>query len=96
MSISEIEIDLNAYFEYVDNIINVSSVSESEKKYYRKLISIYKVTGLVNSNYIDLNDDYLNINLEDELYILYELLSFRFFNLLNYWAWRKRMKFGII
>jgi hypothetical protein len=93
---SKIETDLNAYFEYVDNVIKVSTVHESEKTYYRKLISIYKVTGMINFDPVDLTEDLSRKNTDEELYILYEMLSFRFYKLLNYWAWRKRTKFGII
>lgn len=88
--------DLNSYFEYVDKVIEESNVIDSEKDYCRRLISFFKVTGRATVDIRYGYSDYTNIEFEEELYILYEILSFRFFKLLNYYAWRKRRKFGIL
>jgi hypothetical protein len=88
--------DINSYFEYVDNIINSSKVNEDEKQYYRNLISLYKVCGIVTLEFNDITEDISTKKADDELYILYELLSMKFYKLLNYWSWKNRIEFGII
>ena len=89
-------VDINSYFDYVDNIVNTSTINDSDKNYYKNLISLYKITGIVSFEYVDIIDDISTKDSDDELYILFELLSMRLFNILNYWAWKKREEFGII
>jgi hypothetical protein len=90
------KVDINDYFEYVEKIINETNNSDTEKKYYMNIISLYKVTGVASSDVKDILCGIPNRDPEEELYILFEILSMRYFKLLNYWAWRKRIKFGII
>lgn len=98
------KIEINSYFEYVDKIIeDDTNVSYSDKIFYRKQISIFKISNISprisdikNSTSEFINIDINEINSDVELYYLFEYLSKRFFKLLNYFAWRKRVKFSII
>ena len=88
-------VDINTYFEYVNNIIDADkNTSINDKNFYKKMISIFKVGTIINIceyNSISQND----LDFEMELYNLFEILSKRFFKLLNYYAWRKRILFDI-
>jgi hypothetical protein len=100
----DVNVDINTYFEYVDKIIeNDANVSYSDKVFYRNQISIFKISNISpkisdikNSTSEFINIDINEINSDVELYYLFEYLSKRFFKLLNYFAWRKRVKYGII
>ena len=91
-------VDINSYFEYVEQIIEQEKrVANTDKEYYRKMISIFKVGSFTinKKNSIPKNIIYDEIDFEIELYNLFEILSKQFLKILNYHAWRKRVKFNI-
>jgi hypothetical protein len=79
---------INDYLDYVEGIIDKNEDNIFENKIYKEVVSIFKITGTIDFENIEGDDFVDGKNLDSELYLLFEFLSFKYFKLLNYSAWK--------
>ncbi len=81
---------INDYLDYVEGIIDKNKDNIFENKIYKEVVSIFKITGTIDFENIE-DDDFVDgKNFDNELYLLFEFLSFKYFKLLNYSAWKRK------
>ncbi len=81
---------INDYLDYVEGIIDKNEDNIFENKIYKEVVSIFKITGTIDFENIE-DDDFVDgKNFDNELYLLFEFLSFKYFKLLNYSAWKRK------
>jgi len=80
---------INEYFSYIDDLIkNDKNISYDDKDDIRRTISFFKVTGYIDE--LDLIIScYDNYDMECQLYVLFEYISMKIYDVKDYINWVK-------